>query len=67
MTRAHAARELLKHGALTFAEFVDVIGWRAGRTARHTLEHLIRKGDVRMIRLNRRWCYVSAEASGSTT
>lgn len=27
MTRSHAARRLLQHGPLTFAEFADITGW----------------------------------------
>lgn len=30
MTRSYAAKRLLEHGALTFADFLVITGWRKG-------------------------------------
>ncbi len=45
MTRAHAARQLLALGPLTWGQFVTITGWSL-RNARHTLRHLMANGEV---------------------
>jgi hypothetical protein len=46
MTRAHAARQLLALGPLSFREFVAITGWPA-KTCRGVLSYLTdERGDV---------------------
>jgi hypothetical protein len=46
MTRAHAARQLLALGPLSFAEFVAITGWPYAR-CRCTMKHLVDgRGEV---------------------
>lgn len=45
MSRAHAARQLLALGPLTFREFVEITGWPR-RAARYWLDVLIKACEV---------------------
>lgn len=48
MTRTYAARQLLRHGALTLGEFVEITGWPR-KVARYTLMWLVQNGAVEYI------------------
>lgn len=45
MTRQHATIQLLRHGELTFREFVDITGWTV-RQCRRVIEKLRGAGHV---------------------
>ena len=45
MTRTYAAKRLLEHGPLTFAEFVEVTGWGHDR-AGNTIKSLMCQGVI---------------------
>jgi hypothetical protein len=61
MTRDHAGLQLLKLGPLSFREFVEITGWRTGRTARHVLDRLAGADLVRIVNHQRRRCYVATQ------
>ena len=45
MTRTYAARKLLEHGPLTFAEFLNITRWPAS-SAQLALEMLVDTGEA---------------------
>ncbi|MBK5204338.1 MAG: hypothetical protein JJD98_02705 [Polaromonas sp.] len=45
MTRQHATLQLLRHGELTFREFVDITGWSRSACARW-LSAFVDTGEV---------------------
>lgn len=52
MTRAHALRQLLAHGALSPLEIITITGWPA-RDARRTIGYLAEWGFIH--RVQRKW------------
>lgn len=48
MTRTYAAKRLLEHGPLSFAEFKEITGW-THRTAWRAIERLMQFGQVKPI------------------
>ena len=46
MTRTHAMKELLNHGALTRKEIVEITGWAVDKV-RYTLSHLSCTGQIK--------------------
>jgi DNA-binding transcriptional regulator GbsR (MarR family) len=61
MTRTYTAKRLLEHGPLTFAEFMEITGWRI-RIAVSALRRLISWGLVVIKNLGgRRRHYALAE------
>lgn len=59
MTRSYAARRLLEHGPLTFAEFTEITGWRKG-IAGNVLQKLMAWGLVCISHQGRKRVYAIA-------
>jgi len=45
MTRTYCAIQLLKHGEMTFSEFVEITGWTV-RQCRRAIEKLQKAGQI---------------------
>lgn len=56
MTRTHAAKRLLEHGPLTFAEMLEITGWKL-KQVDGTLQKLLKQGYVKRIGGARRRLY----------
>jgi len=60
MTRTYAARRLLEHGPLSFAEFLEITGWTK-RIAWRALTRLIQFGLVEFVNGDKRRLYRIAD------
>jgi len=50
MKRTYAVKRLLEHGPMTRPELLDCTRW-SGRQLSHTLDHVVRVGVVRRVRV----------------
>ena len=57
MCRTYAAKRLLEHGPLTFAEMLEITGWNF-KQVDHTLQTLLKQGIAKRIELTRSGRYV---------
>ena len=62
MTRTHAAKRLLEHGPLTFADFLRITGWRKS-IANNALGRLRRWGVCRLVNLGGRRHHALADGA----
>lgn len=56
MCRTYAAKRLLEHGPLTFAEMLEITGWKL-KQVDGTLQKLIKQGFVKRMSGARRRLY----------
>jgi hypothetical protein len=48
MTKPYAARRLLEHGQLTFAEMLEITGWKK-QILFHAIKRCMERGEVRRV------------------
>lgn len=59
MTRTYALRRLLEHGSMTRPDLLECTRW-TGRQLSHALDHVLRQGVVRRVRVP--GCYLRSTA-----